>query len=318
MQAPPTAAHGGLIVPERFSPRIARGFDRWYLQGLFRRSFHAVRATASSEGVLGGLATHHGPAIVVMNHQAWWDPLVGLWLHGRFEPHRRAIAPMEAAQLAKFGFFRRLGIFGVEPDAPGAIDAIVTHLRVRWAQHPATTLWLTPQGTFADVRAPIRLRPGAAAVAARALPDPPPAPLKVVSVSVEYVFALDRRPELCLHAAPVDPPAADANATTADWNRAMTAAMQDGTDHLASLVIARDWAPLPPLKGTASTRASNSRLWDWWLALRGTSGRLEAAQRSRTTSQRPLQSSGASVRPVSAGQAQGASESTNPPQGLPS
>jgi len=280
-----------LIVPERFSPRFAGGFDRWYLRGLVARSWHSVRLAEQGAELLDELGRHVGPAIVLMNHQSWWDPLVGLWIHGRFEPTRRAIGPMEATQLAKFGFFKRLGVFGIEPDAPGAIDAMTAHVSERFIQHPKTTLWLTPQGTFADVRTPIRLRPGAAAIAARALPldtaaaaaGEPHGGLLVLSVAMEYAFWLDRKPELLLRAARISAPTDEAGVrpTTGAWNRAMTAVMHANAAALAALVVARDPAALRCVGGKGARNANNSRVWDWWLRLRGGSGRIDPTNRDR-------------------------------------
>ena len=64
------------------------------------------------------------------------------------------------------------------------------HVLERLERSPGTLLGLTPQGRFTDPREPIRLRPGAAAIAASCERSP-----RVVVVSIEYVFWQDARPE---------------------------------------------------------------------------------------------------------------------------
>src|SRR4051794_4534271 len=81
-----------------------------WLFGLFRghakryvaRSFHAVRVSLSGP-VPGEIP---GPAIVVLNHPSWWDPLIGLVLSDLW-PGRRHYAPIDSAALARYRFFER-------------------------------------------------------------------------------------------------------------------------------------------------------------------------------------------------------------------
>jgi 1-acyl-sn-glycerol-3-phosphate acyltransferase len=163
--------------------RCFRGYTRRYL----RRHFHAVR-------LLGAPALPaNRPAVIYLNHAAWWDPLVCLFLAEQLFPARPGFAPIEAVQLERYGIFRNLGFFGIEPGtARGAIRFLRTAENV--LRDPAHLLWLTPQGRFADPRErPVRLQNGLARLAARA-------PHAVfVPLALEYPFWNDRLPEVLVH-----------------------------------------------------------------------------------------------------------------------
>ena len=89
--------------------------------------------------------------MVYLNHPSWWDPLVCLVLAHRCFPGRAAFAPMDAAQLERYRFFRKLGAFGVER---GTRHGAAAFLRIgtKVLARPGAMLWLTPQARFADAR----------------------------------------------------------------------------------------------------------------------------------------------------------------------
>ncbi|MCW5765972.1 MAG: lysophospholipid acyltransferase family protein [Phycisphaeraceae bacterium] len=257
------------IWPAAPSDRVIGAFG-WWLRRMFRRSFAGVWAACGTATELRAADKHQGPAIVLMNHASWWDPLVGLMLARELTPRRRLLAPMELDQLKKFGFFRRLGVFGLDPDRSDALDAMVSYVRSRFEVDPRTAFWITPQGQFTDPRTPIRLRPGAASLAARSSTD-----VRVVCVAVEYAFWTDQKPEVFLRFAAVPAPESP---TTAGWTRAMTHAMQANADALATLVTARDHAAFEPV--LAARRGGVNPLYDAWLRLRGRSGRIDGVRRT--------------------------------------
>ncbi|MBL8991549.1 MAG: lysophospholipid acyltransferase family protein [Phycisphaerae bacterium] len=259
------------IWPAAPSDRVIGAFG-WWLRRMFRKSFAGVWVARGVAPELRAVDAHHGPAIVLMNHASWWDPLVGLMLARELTPRRRLLAPMELDQLKKFGFFRRLGVFGLDPDRADALDAMVSYVRATFEADPRTAFWITPQGQFTDPRTPIRLRPGAATLAAR---TPTPHGVRVVCVAVEYAFWTDQKPEVFLRFAGVSAPETP---TTAGWTRAMTHAMQANADALAALVVARDHAAFEPV--LAARRGGVNPLYDAWLRLRGRSGRIEGVRRT--------------------------------------
>jgi 1-acyl-sn-glycerol-3-phosphate acyltransferase len=255
------------IIPAAPNRRFA-GVFLWWLRRMMARNWHAVRIDPASVDVLRRLGSEREPAVAVMNHCSWWDPLVGLWLAERFTPARQLIGPMEAQQLSKFKFFTKLGVFGLEPDHPNSLDEVVAYLQGLFRADPATILWITPQGQFADVRVPVRVRPGVAAIAARCRVR------RCVSIAIEYGFWTDQRPEIFLRAVDVPPPEGD---STTAWIRVITPAMQANSDELADAVASRDPARFTALLGAGQTRINP--LYDLWLRLRGQNPALQAKDR---------------------------------------
>jgi len=251
------------IIPDRRSDRFVRWFNR-YVRRLVRRRFASVRVLGEDADALAALDDFGGPAIVILNHASWWDPLVGLLLADALLPNRDACAPMDAVQLRRLGLFRRLGVFGVDPDDPATMREMTDHVVERFSKVGRPTLWITPQGQFTDVRVPVTLRPGAAAVAAK-LPA-----VRVVAVGVEYVFWQDQLPEMLIAIDEVHPQ----RRSLAGWQRAMQGQLQSTLDRLAGAVMARDERAFRPLLEGAGGKTGF--FYDLWLRLRGRSGRIEA------------------------------------------
>ncbi len=172
----------------RILPWVLKPFLR-YIDWSMGRQFHSVRVD------LSGLPPVLDPgtsAVVYLNHSSWWDPLLMLWLGANAYPGRDQYGPIEASQLQRYGFFKHLGIFGVEKGtASGARVFLRTAQEV--LSRRGAMLWLTPQGRFADARErPVRFAPGMAHLAAR-LPGAVYVPL-----AVEYGFGDERLPEIFL------------------------------------------------------------------------------------------------------------------------
>lgn len=263
------------VLSDRYSPRFTRMFSH-YVRRMFRKNFHGVRIEPDSVSILRALNSHNGPAIVIGNHPGWWDPLVAVLLTSLYTPDRPMLVAMDAHELRRFSILRRLGVFGIDPDDTASLPLLVDYLAARFEQRPRATFWITPQGRFTDVREPIRLRPGAAAVAAKLHPAP-----TVVALAMDYCFWNDRRPELCLRVRRVEAePSPGRQPTTTDWMRAMQAGMQGNQDSLTERALRRnsdDWLhALPP-----SRHQKTNPVYDLWLKLRGRSGELRT-HRDRT------------------------------------
>ena len=270
-----TAAHEhtrtGFLASDR-----SEGFIRvftWYTRRLFAKKFAAVRLCQESEPIARSLSSHAGPAIVVMNHCSWWDPLVAVLLSSTFTPDRRGCGPMDLSQLQKFRFFRKLGVFGVNPDEARSIVPMLAHVEALIAAHPATTLWITPQGRFCDIRTEIAIKPGAAALAARLGPS-----CRVFSLAIEYGFWTDAKPEVFLRFTEIPTPATAPGSsptppTARAWTDAMQQAMTANAESLAGRVIARDPSAFTIISGGT---ARINPAYDWWLKLRGKRVEIDA------------------------------------------
>ena len=125
---------------------------------------------------------HRGPLVIYSNHPAWWDAAVILVLAGRLYPERLSRAPFDAATLARYRIFARIGAFAVDLDSPRGAAQFLDAARAILAA-PDGMLWITAQGRFADARTrPLGLRPGVARLAEIA-PD-----ALFVPLALEYAF----------------------------------------------------------------------------------------------------------------------------------
>jgi 1-acyl-sn-glycerol-3-phosphate acyltransferase len=218
------------------SERLCAFFER-VMRRQMARSFHAVRL--AEPGVPRAVLDlpPERPLIVYSNHPSWWDPAFAMVMIPRQFEGRACFGPIEAAMLERYGFFRRIGLFGVEP---GTRAGAATFLRTSRAvlAEPSRMLWVTAQGTFADPRErPVRLRPGVARLMA-ALPDAVALPC-----AFEYPFWTEAKPEaLARFGEPLEG-AHDA----AEWNRRLEEALGRTMDALARDAMLRDPSPFRDL-----------------------------------------------------------------------
>ena len=180
---------GGDIVPDKrlphISPLLLRWFI-WYSRRYLRRHFHSLRIScAGLPPDVRGL-----PLVVYSNHASWWDALVCLVLKDEFFPERNAFTPIDAAMLERYGFFRKLGFFGVEQRSRrGAIQFLRTAENI--LREPDSLLAITPQSRFADARErPVHFEAGLGHLAGRA------ERAVFVPMAMELVFWEERLPEI--------------------------------------------------------------------------------------------------------------------------
>lgn len=253
-------------IPPKESPRFRAWFEVWCRKHLVAKKFSAMRIEHSGAALLRSVADHSGPLILAVNHIGWWDPLTMLTVQQMFFTDRSLRAPMDAAQLERFGLFRRLGVFGIDPDDPASLRRMSDEMASYFATATGPTLWITPQGRFADARAPVVVRPGVSKLAA----STPGA--TVVAVAVEYCFWTDPKPETLVGARRVE---ASGETTTA-WHRAIGAAMQSGADDLAALAIARDASAFEAV--VSKEGRQGGLFYDLWLRLRGRGGAIPTSR----------------------------------------
>jgi hypothetical protein len=115
-----------------------------------------------------------------------------LWASRILFPDASGYAPIEAAQLSRYAFFRWLGLFAVRGASPGGARDFLRAVE-RILTTPGAMLWITPEGRFVDVRErPVRFSSGLAHAAVRH----PGA--SFVPLAVEYTFKKERLPEIFL------------------------------------------------------------------------------------------------------------------------
>ncbi len=239
------------------SNRLFRLFG-FYLRWRFGRHFHAVRLSGIDPATLPA----ERPVVIFSNHPSWWDPAAFMLLADRCFPGRPGFGPMDEEALGRYGFFRKLGIFGIDKhSAAGARRFLLVARRVLGeASGPGgrAMMWITAEGDFTDPRRrPVRLRPGIAHLAA----STPEALL--VPLAMEYVFWNESRPEALLRlGTPID---AAQGGRAAEWAPRLERALADTMDALATDAVRRDPALFTTLNdGTAGA----GWIYDQWRRLR--------------------------------------------------
>lgn len=256
----------GRSAGDRLVPVSRRrlGLFRMYIRSFVRRHFHAVRI-AHAERFLNAQAAVARPLIVYVNHPSWWDPLIGMLLAEFLMPGTEQYAPMDAAALAHYGIFRRLGAFPVQQGTVrGGVQFVRSSMGVLGRSN--AVLWVTPQGTFSDVRTrPVVFRGGLTALVER-VPG-----VTVLPIAFEYAFWDERLPEALINVgAPFKP---DANGGNLEQSLAET------LDELALLSKARDGAAFKTL---LSGSAGAGQIYAMWQRLRAiVTGREYVAEHAR-------------------------------------
>ncbi|MCQ4162301.1 lysophospholipid acyltransferase family protein [Roseomonas sp. GC11] len=231
-----------------YSPRHMAFFEAMFA-GFARRHMRALRLAA-----WGAPAAPPGPLVVYANHPSWWDGVAFMLLSRRLFPGRRMVIPMEAAALARYGFMRRLGVFGVEREsARGA----VTFLRVaEGVLAQGEMLWMNAPGRFADARErPVPIAPGLTrlpelAEGATFLP-----------LALEYPFWSERKAEMLAAFGPPLPGAALRAMPRGEREAALATALAATMDRLAVDAIARDPARFRVLE---QGREGMGGIYDLW------------------------------------------------------
>ncbi|MEZ0169172.1 lysophospholipid acyltransferase family protein [Microvirga sp. TS319] len=151
----------------------------------FTRHMNALRIAGWGQPMVAP----KGPLIVYSNHPSWWDAAIYILAADRLFPDYESYAPIDAGMLKRYGIFRRIGAFGIDPGSRrGAADFMKASARI--LSSPDRALWIAAQGRFADARErPLGLKPGIARLI-EISPD-----CTVIPLAIEYGFWLERGAE---------------------------------------------------------------------------------------------------------------------------
>lgn len=240
-------------IPRR-SPLLIRLFGL-YVRHYVRRHFHAVRL--ARETIPSPAADR--PLIVYANHCSWWDPLICMVAAMELFPERSHYAPMDEAALARYRFFSRLGFFGVEPDSRRGAVALLRKGTAILSQ-PSATLWITPQGRFADPRErPVSLKPGMGHLALRV------GRCDLLPLAIEYPFGEERFPEALLRFGSVTRAEAYERESGRETTDALAELLERTQDDLAEAAVARDFSGFDVL---LRGRSGIGGVYDVWRRLK--------------------------------------------------
>ena len=251
--------------PSRSLLLLFHAYLYWYVG----RHFRALRA-ANAQRIPAEI--HQAPqrVVVVLNHPSWWDPLTCMLLSRSLCRHGDHYAPMDATELRRYRLFLRMGLFPVEPaSSRGAMQFLRAGAAI--LSRPNSVLWVTPQGSFTDIRQrPPALRSGVASLILRSQP------VTLLPLALEYVYWNERLPEILanwgepvLFKVPGD--------ELGTIQSTIVSALATAQDELASLAAARD-----PLAFTTLLSGGRGMRSIYGLRLR-TRGRKPASDSARET-----------------------------------
>jgi 1-acyl-sn-glycerol-3-phosphate acyltransferase len=178
-----------------------------------------------------------------MNHPSWWDAMTPIALFDQFPRGFEQFAAIDARAVEQYGFFKRLGFFGIDPSS---VRGAATFLRIGEAilSQPKRAVWVTAQGQFTDARVrPLNLRSGVGHLAARMARG------FVVPIAIEYPFWNERTPEALFRiGTPLDV-TEFSELSGKEWTARIESALTDAMDGLAADAMTRDPARFTTIIG---------------------------------------------------------------------
>ncbi len=215
---------------ELLSPAVCRIFDR-YLNRYFAKNFHGVRL--ARDGAPPPVDADHG-LVVFCNHPSWWDPLIMFYLSWNLYSDRKGFGPIDAEALEKYRFMRKIGLYPVEQETSrGSVDFL--NVSNGLLLHPMTSIWMTPQGQFADARVrPVAFKPGIAHLARDC------GAVTFVPLALEICFWNESKPELLVRFGTPLSSAGPKDKPMEDWQNQLQMALQTAQDKLAMDAMSRD------------------------------------------------------------------------------
>ena len=163
--------------------KVFAAYSRRYVRRHFHAAPHFEKRTAAADCAR--------PLVIYLNHASWWDPLVCLLLAREFFRERTSFAPIDAAMLERYGFFKHLGFFGVEQTVAARRAAVSCAARARIlasSQNAVGSRRKAASWTCASARSVCKR---ASALWPRASRTP-----LFVPLAIEYAFWTEPRPEI--------------------------------------------------------------------------------------------------------------------------
>ena len=146
----------------RFSRPAVAAFELFFRPWM-RRRVHAVRIAFAAPP-----PPTDRPLLLAANHVSWWDGFVLREVQRTLRPGAPMYTVMSSAELARFPYFRLMGVVGVDPASAGSVSRAVGFLRARLRERPESTVVFFPQGrVWPSHRRPLGFRRGVEVFARR-------------------------------------------------------------------------------------------------------------------------------------------------------
>lgn len=173
----------------------------WLVDGFCRYTHRMVSRRFTAFGVqfadaIESLAPKDQALVVYANHVSWWDPITAMLLRKSYFSDRILYAPIDAEALKAYRIFSKMGFFGIQLDRLSGASDFLRSSRAILAD-PRSSLWVTPEGKFADCRDHTQpLMPGLAHIAA-SVPR-----VSFLPLAIEYPFWEEPRPMIAVRFGP--------------------------------------------------------------------------------------------------------------------
>lgn len=244
--------NGAVELPHRWLwlLRLFRKYSHRYL----RRHFHGIRLSKSGHQ----FPPTEGPLLIVLNHPAWWDPMICMILSGLI-PERDQFAAIDAEAVKQYSFFKKLGFVGVDTKSlRGAAEFIRTGTTI--LSKPERVFWVTAQGRFTDVRErPLAIQAGVGHLAAR-IPRG-----TIVPIALEYTFWSERTPEALVRVGEPLHVEGHGGLSGKEWTALIEQSLTNTLDGLNAEAMSRDSALFTDL---VSGKTGVGGVYDIWRRLK--------------------------------------------------
>ncbi|XZE20261.1 lysophospholipid acyltransferase family protein [Pirellulaceae bacterium SH449] len=242
----------------RSSKWLVDGFC-WYSRGLVRKQFQSMGFLGTED--LAKIPEHHS-VIIYANHASWWDPIVAMMCQNHYMSRRTLYAPIDAEQLENYAVLKKMGFYGVRLQSfSGAQQFLDTSKEL--LKHTSTSIWITPEGRFCDVRDQQQtLMPGLAHLVTKVERT------TVIPLALEYGFWNDSRPHIFGRFGEHIDCEKHRFEDKAACNEYLTMALRKSQRELAAKVIARDPKAFDFLLASHTKRLSwydFARKWAAWV-----------------------------------------------------
>jgi len=232
---------------------LFRGFRRYCVRYV-RKHFHALRLSKASSP----FPPTSEPVLIVMNHPAWWDPLIAFVL-SRECADREHFGAIDAVAFEQYRFFKWIGFVGVDATSlRGAAEFLKTGEAI--LSQPGHAFWVTAQGRFSDVRErPLQLKSGVGYLATRMERG------VILPLAVEYCFWDERTPEALVRVGEPMRVADHAGLSGKNWTQLIEAGVTRTLDLLNADAMSRDPDRFTTL---VSGRTGIGGMYDRWRRFR--------------------------------------------------
>jgi len=212
------------LITARHS-KAAQALFHLYIMPAMQRQFHSVHLLGDEPAWPA-----HTPLIILPNHSTWWDGFVIYLLNIRLWRRQPWVMMLEE-QLRKRPFFRRLGVFSIDPATPGGVRRSLCYTRELLSGEEAggRMLCLFPQGELLpwDHR-PLGYKPGLIWLLQRL-----ESPVCLVQLGIRGEFLQQQRPQLFLEFSPPLEWSGGEN-TLREWEQAHAALLERLSGRIAA------------------------------------------------------------------------------------